>query len=163
MNPSPLTFLSVHFMRVHVSADYKAKVKGPEFDFEGALIGISIKHGQHKEDGTWWVAVGFRTTNSPKATVLSPYVIDVFAVGSFEVTDKLEEDRKERLIYENGAALVYGSIRDMVSTITARSSQGLLMLPTPTFMGEFDLYKENLAKKQTKKINSRKVKVKTLA
>lgn len=151
MKPSPLTFLKIEFIQVHVSADYKAEDTGPKFDFEGALIALSIKHGQHKEDGTWWVAVGFRTKNPPDAEALCPYIIDVFAVGTFEVAEAFEEDRKERLVYENGAALVYGSIRDMVSTITARSSPGLLMLPTPTFMGEFDLYKENSTKKPRKK------------
>lgn len=158
MKPSPLTFLKIEFIQVNVSADYKAEVTGPEFDFEGALIALSIKHGQHKEDGTWWVAVGFRTKNSSDAKALCPYIIDVFAVGTFEVAEAFEEDRKERLVYESGAALVYGSIRDMVSTITARSSLGLLMLPTPTFMGEFDLHKEKLTKKP-KKNQSKKIKV----
>ena len=145
MNPSPITFVSFKFLRVHVEADFEAQAIASEnFDFSGAMLAWSLNHGRH-EDGSWWVAVGFATQNaddSPRC----PYNIDMQAVGVFRVSDNVAETKREELVFENGAALVYGSIRDMASTITARSLSGPLMLPTPSFMGEFKAHQQKLAK-----------------
>ncbi|MEZ0231411.1 MAG: hypothetical protein ACAH12_01110 [Methylophilaceae bacterium] len=145
MNRSPLTFLSLKFLRVHVAADFKSEQKGEKvdkFDFSGNKVGWTIKHGHH-DDGSWWVAVGFRNTNED-VEVIAPYLIDVQAIGSFIVGKLPPNIIEEKIIYESGGALVYGAIRDMVSSITARAVPGHVMLPTPTFLGEFELHQKKL-------------------
>ena len=139
MKPSPLTFLELKFFRVKVETDFASKIKADDFDFYGATLGWNIKHGKEESDGKWWVAVGFVVSNE-NAEVICPYTIDVQALGIFSVTDKWPTEKHERLIYENGAALVYGAIREMVATITSRSLPGSLMLPTPTFIGAYEEY-----------------------
>lgn len=134
MKPSPLTMLGLDFLRVHIEADHTAEQSAQAFDFDGAMLAWSIKHGQDKE-GTWWVAVGFATDPQAAAKQRCPYDLDMRAMGIFSVADSYPAERREELVYENGAALVYGAIREMVATVTARSLAGKLMLPTPTFVG----------------------------
>jgi len=136
MKPSPLTMHSLDFLRVHVQADHTATQTAQAFDFDGAMLAWSIKHGQDK-DGTWWVAVGFATDPQADAAQRCPYDLDMRAMGIFSIADTVPADRKEEIVYENGAALVYGAIREMVATVTSRSLAGKLMLPTPTFVGAF--------------------------
>lgn len=144
MKPSPLTFLDLKFFRIKVETDFSAKIKADDFDFNGAMVGWNIRHGKEESegDGKWWVAVGFVVVNE-NAEVICPYNIDVQALGIFTVSEKCPPEREECLVYENGAALVYGAIREMVSMITSRSLAGTLMLPTPTFMGTYSEYLEN--------------------
>lgn len=142
MNPSPLTFKDLKFLRVRVEADLGVKTPVANFDFDGCLLGWSINHGAEKPENVWWVAVGFASSNQD-AEKACPYEIDVQAVGTFEVSTSVPVHKREKLVYENGAALVYGAIRDMVSNISSRSLPGSLMLPTPTFIGAFEEYKTN--------------------
>lgn len=136
---SPLTFIEQQFLRVHIQADMNVTTKAEHFDFEGANVGFSIKHGKGSDD-TWWVGVGFRTLNPEDAEVSCPYLIDIMAMGRFEISKKWPIEKHEKLVYEYGAALVYGTIRDIVLTITSRGMRGALMLPTPTFANEFENY-----------------------
>lgn len=135
---SPLTFKSLKFLRVFVEVDFESKVKVKDFDFDGVRLGFSVKHTK-LQDGTWAVMLGFVSTNE-KSDVLCPYEIDIQAVGTFSVALNFPEDKVEKLVYENGTALIYGAIRDMVVNITSRSSPGPIILPTPTFAGEYEEY-----------------------
>lgn len=139
MKPSSLTFLDLKFFRIKVETDFSAKTKADDFDFNGAMVGWNIRHGKEESDHKWWVAVGFVVANE-NAEVICPYNIDVQALGIFTVSEKYPAENEERLVYENGAALVYGAIREMVSMITSRSLAGTLMLPTPTFVGTYSEY-----------------------
>ena len=136
MKASPLTMLGLDFLRVHIEADHTAEQTAPSFDFDGAMLAWTIQHGQDKE-GTWWVAVGFATDPQAPAQKRCPYDLDMRAMGIFSVAERFPPERQEELVYENGAALVYGAIREMVATVTSRSLSGKLMLPTPTFVGAF--------------------------
>lgn len=134
MKASPLRFVDLKFLRVRVEADFSSgPVEAKGFDFDGAMLSWSLDHGFEEDAKRWWVAVGF-ATGEAEGHPRCPYAIDVQAVGFFEVSETVPEERIETLVFENGAALVFGSIRDIVSTITGRSLPGPLMLPTPTFV-----------------------------
>ena len=136
MNPSPITFVSLKFLRVHVESDFEAPRVAENFSFDGTMLAWSLNHGR-EGDGTWWVAVGFATDGDADTSARCPYNINMQALGHFRISDTVDADKLETIVFENGAALVYGAIRDMVSTITSRSAPGPLMLPTPTFVGAF--------------------------
>lgn len=136
MKPSPLTLLTLDFLRVHVDAALEAKQSAEQFDFDGSMLSWSIKHG-HGTDGNWWVAVGFSTDAEAPSEQRCPYDLDIRAMGFFTISDNIAPDRREAIVYESGAALVYGAIREMVANITARGIAGKLMLPTPTFVDAF--------------------------
>jgi preprotein translocase subunit SecB len=145
MQPSPLNFRELKFVKVLVEADLDFNVEAGKFDFEGASIGWTVSHGKKEDNSHWWVACRFFIDNS-ETTVRCPYLLDLQAVGIFTVSEDLKVEKHEKLVYENGSALVYGAMREMVSMITSRSVLGPLMLPTPSFVGTHAKY---LSKKTT--------------
>ncbi len=158
MKPSILTVLELDFIRIHVDIDFDVEGDADNFDFEGALIGWDIIHSPNNGDeNTWRIVVSFANSNDNSETKC-PYLLDIQAIGLIRINDTVPEN-KERIVYENGAAIVYGAIREMVQTLTARCIKGKLVLPTPTFIGAFEEFqkkntKKLAAKKKTKKILS---------
>jgi preprotein translocase subunit SecB len=62
-----------------------------------------------------------------------PYQGQTEMIGWFTVSDQWPEERAEELVSVNGASILYGAIREMLLTVTARSSHGPFMLPTMSF------------------------------
>lgn len=137
MKASPLKLNDLSFLRLNLEIDKKFQDSASNYDFDSTLVKCIIKHSKKEnEENTWWVGVEFGTKSTEDK--ICPYLIDIVSVGLFSVTTDIPEERREKLVYENGAALVFGAIREMVSNITSRSSYGPLQLPTASFMGEFD-------------------------
>lgn len=126
-----LTFLEVS---VIINPDYSGKIS--EFDFDGALFTWGIRHGKRNDDGTdWWVGleIGMKSDEDKPC----PYNLNIRAAAMFGVDNNYPPEKRECFIYENGTALIYGAIREMVMNITSRSAHGSLMLPTASFFGSF--------------------------
>lgn len=73
---------------------------------------------------------------SPKEDAQAPYIIQVSVRGVVrmhltQAAGQAEERRVRALV--NGASLLYGAVREMVSTITSRSAHGPLLLPSLNF------------------------------
>lgn len=62
-----------------------------------------------------------------------PYRGHAEMIGWFAVSDQWPEARSEELVKVNAASILYGAIREMLLTVTARSSHGPFMLPTMSF------------------------------
>jgi preprotein translocase subunit SecB len=58
------------------------------------------------------------------------YEIEVAIQGVVEVHADFPAERREHLAIVNGLGLLYSSIREMVTNLTARSAHGALNLPT---------------------------------
>jgi hypothetical protein len=141
ISASPIAVRKIEFLRVFVEANDRADPNTiGEFSFNGATIGWAFHSGQN-EDGSTWVGVGFATGNEADKGPICPYMLDIQAIGVFTIADSVEEGKREQLVFECGAALVYGAIREMVANITSRSAFGRLMLPTPTFQGLYEQQK----------------------
>lgn len=136
MKPSHLSLLDLTFLCTRVELNPKYEGKASDFDFDGAMLHWGVRHGKRDENSAWWVGVEFATGDNDKTNC--PYLIEMKAVALFDVSEHVPIEEHERFVYENGASLVYGAIREMVSTITARSAYGGLMLPTASFFGSFD-------------------------
>lgn len=72
----------------------------------------------------------------PKEDAQAPYSIQVSVRGIVrmhltQVKGQAEERRVRALV--NGASLLYGAVRELVSTITSRSAHGPLLLPSLSF------------------------------
>ena len=72
----------------------------------------------------------------PREDAQAPYNIQVSVRGVVrmhlvQATGQAEERRVRALV--NGASLLYGVVREMVSTITSRSTHGTLLLPSLNF------------------------------
>lgn len=72
----------------------------------------------------------------PKEDAQAPYNIQVSVRGIVRMhlkqTDGQAEERRVRALV-NGASLLYGAVREMVSTVTSRSANGPLLLPSLSF------------------------------
>ncbi len=72
----------------------------------------------------------------PKEGTQAPYNIQVSVHGTVRMHLTLAqgqaEERRVRALV-NGASLLYGAVREMVSTITSRSAHGPLLLPSLNF------------------------------
>lgn len=140
---SPIKLHQIEFLRTAVEVNDRADPQmADSFDFHGATIGWAFHQGQH-EDGSTWIAVGFATEAEPDEGPACPYVIDIQAVGTFSLQEEYDGDNPDKLMFECGAALVYGAIREMVSNITSRSPFGRLTLPTPSFQGLYEEQQEH--------------------
>lgn len=72
----------------------------------------------------------------PKEDAQAPYIIQVSVRGIVRMhlvqpTAQAEERRVRALV--NGASLLYGAVREMVTTITSRSVNGPMLLPALSF------------------------------
>lgn len=83
----------------------------------------------------------------PKEGAQAPYNIQVSVRGivrmHLTLVDGQAEERRVRALV-NGASLLYGAVREMVSTISSRSVHGPLLLPLLNF--------HDLAKQQPEKV-----------
>ena len=72
----------------------------------------------------------------PKEDAQAPYNIQVSIRGIVRMhltqVDGQAEERRVRALV-NGASLLYGAVREMVSTVTSRSAHGPLLLPSLNF------------------------------
>ena len=72
----------------------------------------------------------------PKEDAQAPYIIQISVRGIVRMhltqVDGQAEERRVRALV-NGASLLYGAVREMVSTVTSRSVHGPLLLPSLNF------------------------------
>jgi preprotein translocase subunit SecB len=133
MKASPLSLRDVTFLNVHVqiNADFTDDID--DFNFDGVNFTWGIRHGKQNDEGTdWWVGVEMAVDNS--AEKQCPYKIYIKAAGMFSIDEHYDPARRESFVYDSGASLIYGAIREMVMNITSRSARGSLMLPTASLL-----------------------------
>ena len=142
MQLSPLqlmeyTFDSVSVMPVDAYEADPAFAPGLVF-FPGKLAmsaetGLALLDEQEKYTD-FGVKLNLRV--GPKEAAQAPYNIQVSVRGTVrmhltQAQGQAEERRVRALV--NGASLLYGAIREMVSNITSRSAHGPLLLPSLSF------------------------------
>ena len=108
------------------------------FDFAGVRISCDVGHADVEEDDsapsndTMLVSLRFRILNEEGKKC--PYKVTIAASGIFKwLTKETEQEKRRDLTVVNGATILYGAIREMVLTVTARSVSGQLLLPAVNF------------------------------
>jgi|ERR1051325_4522652 preprotein translocase subunit SecB len=127
MNPSPLQLERHFFTRIQLEANPGGK---PEL---GNLLHSQVEVGRAPEDQKRFQVVLRLKLQSP-ADGQACYTGQIDAVGLFRVVDSWPEDRILDLVQANGAALVFGAIREMVCNLTARGPWPQVTLQTVTFV-----------------------------
>lgn len=97
-----------------------------------------------QDDNTFQVGVGVIV---PKEVDADPCGIDVLGIGVFSFPDELSDEEKVQILVHNGPNLVYGGIREIIATVSARGPYGEYYLPARIF--EPDDYDFNNAEKQS--------------
>lgn len=123
------------------------------FDFSGVAISCEVGYGEPTDDqdaavkNAMLVSLKFSIDNNEGKK--SPYNIRISASGMFEWMNN-ETDRSDRrdLTVVNGASMVFGAIREMVTNVTSRSLAGTLILPAFNFLDSKPSITEALDKSQ---------------
>jgi preprotein translocase subunit SecB len=139
MKASDISLDNLAFLEVAVLVNTEFEGSITDFNFDGIVFDWGIRHGQRNDEGTkWWVGLEIAINNDEKTDKASPYTINLRAAGMFSINPNYPADRREKFVYESGASLIYGAIREMVCNITARSAHGSFLLPTSSFFGSYD-------------------------
>ncbi len=140
MRASVIQLKQVFFQRIEVEAVDTAMWSSPSeaagFDFDGIefRVSLDVKEAPVEDDSeplTFIVALGIAIDQAEDRP--TPYTLDIAALGLVEVSEKVEKEKRRDLALVNGASLVYGAIRELVTTLTARCIAGPLVLPTADF------------------------------
>lgn len=131
MIPSPLR-LDTHFFT-------KIQFEACEKNAKNVADGVINTHSQcrqHKEEPEkWMVTLGLRQEED-KGKGCPTYTFQFEVVGFFTVDKKYPAEKAEALVQANGAAILYGAIREMVANLSARGPFAQVNLPTVTFVDE---------------------------
>ncbi len=140
MNVSPLQPKGMAFDKVTIvpTSNDGSFMSAENFDFSGVKIncdvGFSDISADHEAEPNTFMVVALNTRIDNAEGKTCPYQLNLGISGVFEWLDpRTSFEARCDLIVVNGASLLYGAIREMVSTVTARSVCGPLMLPALSF------------------------------
>lgn len=155
MKASPVQLMQLMFK--HVRVDFDPEHQAPEvinpltsvFTFDGVSLSSEVGIGEadmnHERGRVYFVELRAVVDNvpNPKATNqrFAPYKIDVAVEGLILIPKGAEQvGDPEDLAAVNGASMLWGAIREQVTTITSRMRAGPVVMPSMNF---HDLKKEN--------------------
>ena len=140
---SPIQLRFYNISRVSVAPRERAPLAliGPtpvQMDWNGINITSEVEFGWADNQGdnpaAFAVRLHLRVPND--AEKKAPYDVDLEAIGYFDLITSYPIDEREDIAKVNGASLLYGVLREILCSLTARFPQGLIVLPGVNF---FDL------------------------
>lgn len=141
MRSSIIQLRQLAFKGIHVEAVEPAADAPPGdaagFDFDGTIFRVelgseTLENAEDDNDpGVFVVMLRIAIDNQEGKP--APYLIDITAMGLIEIARKIDKEKRGDLAAVNGASLIYGAIRELVTTLTARGTVGSLVLPTMDF------------------------------
>lgn len=145
MMPSPLRLDAHFFTKIHLDACEKgAKEAVP------GVLSAQVQCSQHKDERRkWMVTLGLRQQED-KEKGCPQYTFQFEVVGLFTVDEKYPVEKAEALVRANGAAILYGAVREMVASLSARGPFAQVNLPTVTFVDEVVMQKAQELKEKRK-------------
>ena len=147
MMPSPLRLDTHFFTHIHLEACEKGTK-----ELADGVLKSQVQCMQHKEEPEkWMVTLGLRQQED-KEKGCPQYTFQFEVVGLFNVDKKFPAEKAEALVRANGAAMLYGAIREMVANLSARGPFASVNLPTVTFVDEGEKMKTDEMKEKRKPI-----------
>lgn len=127
MKPSPLELERYFFAKVQLEANTQGDPKA------GNQIQSQVQVGQAERDPLrYQVSLTLKLLAEEKGTPC--YTGEFHAVGFFKVAEHWPEKQRIQLVETNGAALLYGSLRELIITLTARGPWPPVTLRSVTFL-----------------------------
>ncbi|MFM0647020.1 hypothetical protein PQR14_22070 [Paraburkholderia bryophila] len=144
MNPSSLTLERLEFLKIHIGSNVDYSVpegqSGPQlpFDFNGINFTRRSQLRYPPEEAAdpkhFFCKLGVKVMQEDQRDKVIPYEIDVEVSAFFTYEDDtLTEAKRFRAVRFSAYQMLYGAIREMVSNTTARSTFGMLQLPSADF------------------------------
>lgn len=141
MRPSVIQLRQLVFKGIHLEpvepSEEATSGEAANGDFEGIVFRVNLgietlaTAEENKGSHTFVVMLGIAIDNTEGKP--SPYLLDMTALGLIEVNEQVDQEKRADLAAVNGASLIYGAIRELVTTLTARSIAGPFVLPTMDF------------------------------
>ena len=107
-------------------------------DWRGVLLNSGIEFGWADGQGddlrTFALRLRLQIPNEMGTT--KSYNVDLESIGYFELIGDLPIEEREDIAKVNGASLLYGVLREVLFSLTARFPRGPMLLPSVNF---FDL------------------------
>lgn len=139
LSPLQMKHLVYTKVRVELSTGLEEAEKywAPNFDLEGVELFTEVTVGypdnEAEDPRKFMVSLRFAILNEAENKKQAPYTIDIQAQGWFEVRPEVAITARTELVRVNGASMILGAMRELVSQLTARSGFGPLLLPTLRF------------------------------
>ena len=141
LSASPLRILNHSFTSIQVDA----------VDAQEASGGISLTTRRflrpHREHPRQFMVTLELKFGSQDEEQIAPYFGQIHIEGEFQVADSFPEERVEELVQVTGASILFGACREMLANLTARSTFGMISLPSVSFV-EPPTAKKKSAKKK---------------
>lgn len=131
MMPSPLRLEAHFFTHIHLEACEKGAK-----ELAVGVFKSQLNCKQHQEDPEKWMVTLGLWQQEDKEKGCPQYTFHLEVVGLFAVDKKYPPEKAEVLVRANGAAILYGAIREMVANLSARGPFAQVNLPTVTFVDE---------------------------
>lgn len=121
---SQIQLISRKFLDIEL---HPQSTHGKENSFKTSHMIVVI---QDEEDPNHWrTKFGIKIENSSEEE-LSPYVGEITVAGTFQLAENFPADKAKQMVHLNSGAILYGAIRELVSSLTSQSIHGELILPT---------------------------------
>ncbi|MFI8607416.1 hypothetical protein ACIGFL_03555 [Pseudomonas sp. NPDC077649] len=135
----------IEFEKISVEANpefdgvFSSELKKVEFNYKGSRffrsVGLSYPDDQLEDPKFFSFTLNLvLSQENQKSEIILPYSVDVKATAYMRYNaDKHKGADLFRAVRATGYAILYGSIREMISNLTARGPHGLWMLPAADF------------------------------
>jgi|LakMenEpi03Aug12_release.lakeMendotaPanAssembly.Ray.scaffolds.fasta_scaffold33162_6 preprotein translocase subunit SecB len=128
LRASPIQIEAYEFLDIEVHAS--------EHENAHSSLGLKVNRAfsPHEEDPLSWrieLTVHF---GDEQNGVPSVYTGMVRIAGYFKVNEAYPREKASQLIEITGASMLYGACREMIASLTARNSRGMVTLPSITFV-----------------------------
>lgn len=127
LNASPLWLVSHRFTEVSIKASAQEKPMG-QFALE-----TTRSMRCHADNPRMFLLVLSLRLGSNTPDQEAPYTASLTIEGEFEVAEAYPADKRDELVNITGASILYGSCREMLANLSARSSHGMSTLPAVSF------------------------------
>ena len=115
------------FTSIHLDTNENGSVDAP------ILISTNIEGGEDKTN-PYLLSVKLTVILESDTEHPCAYTGKVEIIGQFEVAKDFDITKRLDVMRVNAVSLLYGAVREMVMTITARSANGMLCIPTLSFI-----------------------------
>jgi len=155
MQPSPLQLLHCSFESVNVTSvpEFDNTGRDPAYLMNPSGLSLSsetaVQELQANDEFSDY-AIRFVLTFEPKEASATPYRGELILQAQVRMHGAKSPLDGKQLAVVNGVSLIYGTARDMVSTITSRGVHGQMLLPTLNFRSLADSVQADLAEPKPK-------------
>lgn len=121
---SPIQLQEYKILRIHFDT------RTIEGESARLVFRHSLSISQQDDQGTRWLArldVQFMPESDGGS---APYLGEIAIVGVFSLPADFPKEKLSDTVHMNSGAILYGAVRELLSSITSRGVHGPIMLPT---------------------------------